>query len=169
MKALIRDIIIAIVIVLAITWVIKPTIVKKGSMQPTLYENNYLLVNKQAYAFGQEMRGDIIVFQSNMKDENGKNEFFIKRVIGVPGDTIDIKNEKVYINGKEEDQDYTLEHKTTGDITDLKVPEGKLFVLGDNRRVSMDSRSEKVGCINQDDVMGKAFFRLYPFSEIGRI
>ncbi len=169
MKELIRDIVIALVIVVAITLVIKPTIVKENSMQPTLYENNYLLVNKQAYRFGEEKRGDIIVFHSELKDEDGAEKLLIKRIIGLPGDTIDIKNGKVLLNGEELTEDYTLEGETTGEIKNYTVPEGKLFVMGDNRRVSIDSRSPEVGCIDEDTVMGKAFVRLYPFSEIGGI
>ncbi len=165
MKSLVRDIVIALVIVIAITMVIKPTIVKETSMQPTLYENNYLLVNKQAYRFGEEERGDIIVFHSSLEDK----ELLIKRIIGLPGDTITIDQGKVFLNGTELKEDYTLEGETPGEVRDFIVPEGQLFVMGDNRRVSIDSRSEKVGCVDKDDVMGKAFVRLYPFNEIGSI
>lgn len=167
MKGLIRDILIALVIVVAITMVIKPTIVKESSMQPTLYENNYLLINKQAYRFGEEKRGDIIVFESELEDDNGNKKLLIKRIIGLPGDTITIQNGKVILNGTELHEDYTLEDETPGELIDYKVPEGKLFVMGDNRRVSIDSRSEEVGCVDEDLVLGKAFVRLYPFSEIG--
>ena len=107
----IRDILIAVVIVVAITMVIKPTIVKESSMQPTLYENNYLLLNKQAYRFGEEKRGDIIVFESSLEDDNGGTKLLIKRIIGLPGDTITIENGKVILNGVELQEDYTLEMK----------------------------------------------------------
>lgn len=167
MKGLIRDILIALVIVIAITLVIKPTIVKESSMQPTLYENNYLLVNKQAYRFGEEKRGDIIVFRSDLENEKGDKKLLIKRIIGLPGDTITIQDGKVILNGTELQEDYTLEGETMGDLTDFKVPDGQLFVMGDNRRVSVDSRSEEVGCVDKSRVMGKAFVRLYPFNEIG--
>lgn len=167
MKELIRDIVIALVIVIAITLVIKPTIVKENSMQPTLYANNYLLVNKQAYRFGEEKRGDIIVFQSELEDENGNKKLLIKRIIGLGGDIISIKDGKVFLNGEELKEDYIKEEETPGDIKDYKVPEGQLFVMGDNRRVSIDSRDPDVGCVKEDTVMGKAFVRLYPFSEIG--
>ena len=167
MKGLIRDILIAVVIVVAITMVIKPTIVKESSMQPTLYENNYLLLNKQAYRFGEEKRGDIIVFESSLEDDNGGTKLLIKRIIGLPGDTITIENGKVILNGVELHEDYTLEDETPGYLADFKVPEGQFFVMGDNRRVSIDSRSEKVGCVDEDQIVGKAFVRLYPFSEIG--
>lgn len=167
MKELIRDIVIALVIVIAITLVIKPTIVKENSMQPTLYANNYLLVNKQAYRFGDEKRGDIIVFQSELEDEDGNQKLLIKRIIGLAGDIISIKDGKVFLNGEELKEDYIKEEETPGDIKDYKVPEGQLFVMGDNRRVSIDSRDPDVGCVKEDTVMGKAFVRLYPFSEIG--
>ena len=167
MKELIRDIVIALVIVVAITLVIKPTIVKENSMQPTLYANNYLLVNKQAYRFGDEKRGDIIVFQSELEDEDGNQKLLIKRIIGLAGDIISIKDGKVFLNGEELKEDYIKEEETPGDIKDYKVPEGQLFVMGDNRRVSIDSRDPDVGCVKEDTVMGKAFVRLYPFSEIG--
>ena len=167
MKGLIRDIIVALVIVIAITMVIKPTIVKESSMQPTLYENNYLLVNKQAYRFGDEKRGDIIVFKSDLENENGDKKLLIKRIIGLPGDMITIQNGTVTLNGVQLQEDYTLEGETPGELIDFTVPEGKLFVMGDNRRVSVDSRSEEVGCVDESQVMGKAFVRLYPFNEIG--
>lgn len=167
MKDLIKDIVIALIIVGAITLVVKPTIVKESSMQPTLYENNYLLVNKQAYLFGEEKRGDIIVFKSNLDDEKGKKKLLIKRIIGLPGDKITIDDQAVYINGEKQNEDYTLEEETFGEVSELTVPEGELFVMGDNRRVSVDSRSDKVGCINEKTVVGKAFVRLYPFNEIG--
>ena len=166
MKGLIRDIVIALIIVVAITLVIKPTIVKESSMQPTLYENNYLLVNKQAYRFGEEKRGDIIVFESDLEDESGNKKLLIKRIIGLSGDTISIKDGKVILKGTELHEDYTLEGETSGELTDYTIPEGTLFVMGDNRRVSVDSRSEEVGCISKERVMGKAFVRLYPFNEI---
>lgn len=167
MKELIRDILIALVIVVAITMVIKPTIVKESSMQPTLYENNYLLLNKQAYRFGEEKRGDIIVFRSDLENEKGDKKLLIKRIIGLPGDTITIENGKVILNGTELYEDYTLEGETPGELIDFQVPDGQLFVMGDNRRVSIDSRFEEVGCVREDRVLGKAFVRLYPFNEIG--
>ncbi len=165
MKSLVRDIAIALAIVIVVTMFIKPTIVKETSMQPTLYENNYLLVNKQAYRFGDEERGDIIVFHSDLEDK----ELLIKRIIGLPGDVITIDQGKVFLNGTELQEDYTLEGVTPGQLIDFTVPEGQLFVMGDNRRVSIDSRSQEVGCVDEDDVMGKAFVRLYPFNEIGSI
>ena len=85
----------------------------------------------------------------------------------MPGDEIDIKDGQVYINGELFEEDYIKEDYTWGEISDLVVPEGQLFVMGDNRRVSRDSR--ELGCIKEDDVVGKAVIRVYPFSEFGLI
>ena len=171
MKEFIKDLIIALVIVLAITFAVKPTIVKESSMEPTLYENNYLFINKLAYINKDcPEYGDIIVFKSNIeKDDGNGTKLLIKRVIGVEGDVVDISGGEVYINGKKLEEDYTLEDITAGDITDYKVPHDEVFVMGDNRGISLDSRSEEVGTVKEDDILGKAFVRLYPFSEAGLI
>ncbi|MBE6034837.1 signal peptidase I [Aminipila sp.] len=166
MKGLIKEILIAIVIAFIIMQFIKPTIVKESSMEPTLYENNYILLNKQAYNFGEPKRGDIIVFHTGLKLENGKEKMLIKRVIGLPGETISIDSGIVYINGEPLEENYTKDGYTDGHVEDLIIPEGELFVMGDNRLVSIDSRLDEVGCVKIDDVLGKAFVRLYPFNGI---
>lgn len=167
MKGLIKDILIALVIVVIVTAIIKPTIVKEHSMDPTLQENNYLLINKLAYKVGEEQRGDIIVFESELEGEDGENRLLIKRIIGLPGETIRIQDGEVYINGTMLEEDYLNDGTTSGEVIDYVVPEGHFFVMGDNRLVSIDSRSESVGCVPEDAIMGKAFVRLYPFNEIG--
>ena len=107
------------------------------------------------------------MFESSLEDDNGGTKLLIKRIIGLPGDTITIENGKVILNGVELQEDYTLEDETPGYLVDFEVPEGQFFVMGDNRRVSIDSRSEEVGCVDEEQIVGKAFVRLYPFSEIG--
>lgn len=165
MKELIRDVLVALVIVVILTSIIKPTIVKESSMEPTLYENHYLIVNKLAYKTGEIQRGDIIVFESQLETEDGDKKLLIKRVVGLPGETVSIANEQVYIDGEPLEEDYLKDGITPGDIVDCTVPEGQLFAMGDNRVVSIDSR--ELGCIDQDTVMGKAVFRLFPFNKIG--
>ncbi len=165
MKELIRDILVALVIVLVLTSVIKPTIVKESSMEPTLYENHYLIVNKLAYKTGEAERGDIIVFESELENEDGGKKLLIKRIVGLPGETVTITGEEVYIDGQLLEETYLKDGITPGEIVNCEIPEGQLFVMGDNRVVSIDSR--ELGCIDEDTVMGKAVFRLYPFNQIG--
>lgn len=165
MKELIRDILVALVIVLILTSIIKPTIVKESSMEPTLYENHYLIVNKLAYKTGEVERGDIIVFESELETEDGDKKLLIKRIIGLPGETITITDGNVYIDGQLLEEDYLKDGITPGEVIDCKIPDGQLFAMGDNRVVSIDSR--ELGCISEDTVMGKAVFRLFPFNQIG--
>lgn len=171
MKNFIKDLIIALLIVGAMAMVLKPTIVKESSMEPTLYENNYLLINKMAYKIKDHPEcGDIIVFRSELKDEKGKDKLLIKRVIGVEGDVITIEDGEVYRNGQLLQEDYVMTSGNTMEedmeIKDLKVPEDRVFVMGDHREMSMDSRSLAVGTVSESVIMGKAFVRLYPFNEI---
>ncbi len=173
LKDLIKDIIIAVVIVLAITAVIKPTIVKEESMLDTLQENNYLFVNKLAYKFKDHPeRGDIIVFKSSLPNEDASGtKLLIKRVIGVEGDTISFEGDQVYRNGEVLNEDYIYDEEPVfrnyPNGKEFVVGEDEIFAMGDHRSVSWDSRSEDVGMVSEDDVIGKAFIRLFPFNEMG--
>lgn len=153
MKQWIRDIGMAMLIVLMITTFIKPVIVHGSSMEPNLQDGDYLLVSKQADTFNEPERGEIVIFP--VEDEN---KLYIKRVIGLPGDVISIHDGSVYINGVEDEREYTLDGYTNGDIEDIVVPDGEVFVLGDNRLNSIDSR--EIGTQEIDDVKGKVFVRL---------
>ena len=168
-------IVIVMTILIGITFV-KTTIVRQTSMLPTLQDGNYLLLSKQAYVFNEFKHEDIVVFDSGERaDTTGSllnfdnKKYYIKRIIGLPGDEITIKNKKVYRNGKEIDQSYTLDKatETNGngqvEVNKLKIPKGKLFVLGDNRYNSADSRSTDVGLVSMDKVYGKAVRRIFPF------
>ena len=168
-------IVIVMTILIGITFV-KTTIVRQTSMLPTLQDGNYLLLSKQAYVFNEFKHEDIVVFDSGeMADTTGSllnfdnKKYYIKRIIGLPSDEITIKNKKVYRNGKEIDQSYTLDKatETNGngqvEVNKLKIPKGKLFVLGDNRYNSADSRSTDVGLVSMDKVYGKAVLRIFPF------
>ncbi len=169
-KEIIKDILIALAIALVIIQIVRPTVVKESSMEPTLYENNYVFLAKQAYTFGEPERGDIIVFKSDLENEdsNGK-KLLIKRIIGLPGDTVKVEDNQVYLNGELLDEPYIKDQGDVPGEVDMKVPEGKVFVMGDNRRVSLDSRSKEVGCVDIDDIVGKAFFRLFPIQDAGRL
>jgi len=163
----IKTIILSLIIALVITTFVKPTIVKNYSMSPTLEENDFLIINRFLYKRSVPTKGDIIVFESNLKTDNGKdNKLLIKRVIGVPGDKIVINEGQVYVNDTLLEEDYMPSVYTEGDI-DMIVPENKVFVMGDNRGNSLDSRDDILGLVDFDVVMGKAFVRLFPFDKIG--
>ena len=175
LKDLVKDIIIAVVIVLAITAFIKPTIVKEESMLDTLQENNYLFVNKMAYKFKDHPeRGDIIVFRSDLPNEDaGGKKLLIKRVIGVEGDVISFEDNQVFRNGELLKEDYLYSedplYRNYPNGTEYTVGDDEIFAMGDHRSVSCDSRSESVGMIQEKSVVGKAFLRLFPFNEIGTL
>ncbi|MBR6472880.1 MAG: signal peptidase I [Firmicutes bacterium] len=163
----IRDILIAILIALIVLALFKPIIIQQHSMEPNFYQGDYVITFKQAYRFSaQPEQGDIIVFRSTLKDSNGKDKNLIKRVIAVGGDTLEIIDGYVYVNGEELDEPYVLEEGMSGDMDRITVPEGKLFCCGDNRAVSVDSRDEDVGFVDEHDIVGKVILRLYPFNKI---
>ncbi|OIK14078.1 signal peptidase I [Bacillus sp. MUM 13] len=140
------------------------------SMQPTLQDGNKLVVNKIGYQMKDIQRFDVIVFHANSKED------YVKRVIGLPGDTIAYKNDQLYIKGVRYAEPYLQRFKhpfpgqlltgdfTLKDVTDTNtVPKGKLFVMGDNRLESMDSRH--FGYISYKQVVGKVDMRYWPIRE----
>ena len=167
MKEWIKDIAIALVIGLLILQVVKPTIVKEHSMEPTLHSNDYIFLSKQAYRFGEPEYGDIIVFHTDLTREDGSEKLLIKRIVALGGDTVSITGGVVYRNGEAVDSSYTLDGYTETEMEEMTVPEGHAFVMGDNRQNSIDSRDPRVGCLDLDLVIGKAVFRLFPFQDIG--
>ena len=128
-----------------------------------------VIVNKFIYRFKDPARGDIIIFP--FVEANGEEVHLIKRIIGLPGDTVDIGDDgNVYINGSIYKEDYILVKTTkSGDQVSypFTVPEGEYFVLGDNRGNSKDSRYREVGTIARSEIIGKASFRIWPLNEIG--
>lgn len=140
-----------------------PVIVSGESMEPTYHDKNRVVISK----ISTLEHFDKIVFHAPNADED-----FIKRIIGLPGDTITMENDVLSINGKEYKEPYLKSNKAalpegqklTQDF-EVKVLEGQLFVMGDNRANSMDSRI--FGSIEEDSVVGKVKFRFYPFDEIG--
>ena len=161
LKSWIKDITIALFVVIAITTFIKPTIVHGDSMEPSLHDGDYLLVSKAAYKISEPKKGDIVIFPVTEE-----KKLYIKRVVGVPGDVISIEKGVVYINGNEDTETATLEGYTSGDIKDCVVPAGEIFVMGDNRMNSIDSR--QIGTRKIDDVKGVVFLREWPFESFGR-
>ncbi|MBQ0005207.1 MAG: signal peptidase I [Clostridiales bacterium] len=168
-KSLVVDVVIAVLLASAVLFFVKPTIVKQTSMQDTLQPNDYIIMYKRAYVKEPPKRGDIVIFQSELTDEKGRAKLLIKRVIGLPGDVITIKDEQLYINGEKYKEEYIKDGITPGAIANCTVPEGRYYVLGDNRVVSVDSRYEEVGCVKLSQIKGKAVLRLFPFNKIGKL
>ena len=167
-KEWIKDILIAIVVAILVLQFIKPTIVQEHSMENTLEPNDYLFISKQSYRlFGDPQRGDIIVFHSVLTTSDGSEKLLVKRIIGLPGDTIYITGGIVYVNGEPQDEPYTKDGYTSSEMSEVTVPEGQLFCMGDNRQNSRDSRDPLIGFVDEDDVLGKAVLRLFPFSKFG--
>ncbi|MGL5329125.1 MAG: signal peptidase I [Peptostreptococcaceae bacterium] len=164
----IKTIAISLVLAFLIVQVIKPTIVSGESMYPTLNDKDYLILNRMSYKFGEVKRGDIIVFKTHLKQDNGKEKDLIKRVIAVEGDSLLIKDSQVYVNNELVEEPYIDNAYTAGEI-DVVVPEGKIFAMGDNRENSKDSRSEDVGFIDEKDILGEVMIRLLPLNSIGTV
>jgi signal peptidase I len=164
----VKTIVISVIIALMITMFIRPTLVKGHSMYPTLEPNNYLIINKIPYMIHEPERGDIVVFKSSLKTLNGKEKDLIKRVIAVEGDELVVNDGKTYLNGEEIKENYINENYTGGEV-DIKVPKGQVFVMGDNRGNSLDSRDERVGTVDVHTIRGKVLVRLFRFNKIGAV
>lgn len=151
---------VAIVIALVIrAFVFAPIVVDGQSMMPTLENKDRLIVNKAVYYIKEPKRGDIIVFHSP------ENNDWIKRVIGEPGDEVEIRDGILHINGEEIDE-YYLNGLITEDFDKVTVPENMIFVMGDNRYNSKDSRNPHVGPIPIDSVVGRAQVVFWPTTDI---
>jgi len=173
----IKSIAISIAIALIITTFIKPIQVDGMSMYPTLNHRDYLISEN----IRDINRGDIISFKSDIpfsKEELegfnlfkriklGKTKSLVKRVIAVGGDELLIKNGKVFVNGKQLKEDYINGDYTSGDIHIESIPKGKIFVMGDNRGNSKDSRA--IGLVDLKNIQGKVFVRILPLSKFGSI
>lgn len=174
-----KSIFLAIVLALAISSFVSGTRVHGASMNPTLEHEDFLIVFKSKNI----KHGDIVIVKTdlevNPEDLEGLNiisrwkmgstKSLIKRVIAKEGDSIEISNGEVFLNGEKLKEDYINDSNTFGDVKIEEIPKDKVFVLGDNRGNSLDSRNNKVGLVNIKDIQGKAIFKVYPFSKIGKI
>lgn len=155
-KEVIPYVVIVVVVVLIRTFIITPVRVDGDSMKNTLKNGDILLL----YKLSSIDRFDIIVL-----DEEKDNEKIIKRVIGLPGETVAIKNGKIYINDKVIDDEYA--YGQTSDYNKVTLKDDEYFILGDNRLISKDSRY--FGPIKDNEIKGKIVFRLFPFTKIGTV
>ena len=150
------------------TYVGQRTYISGPSMQPTLHDGDNLIVDKISYRFTDPKRYDIIVFPYRYQNDT----FYIKRIIGLPGETVQIINGYVYINGElREDEVYGAEVMEDAGIASepITLGEDEYFVLGDNRNHSSDSRDPNVGVLHRDELIGRAWVRIWPLDQIGVI
>ncbi|MFD3445480.1 signal peptidase I [Microbacteriaceae bacterium 4G12] len=160
----IKAILIAVVLAVIIrNFLFAPILVDGISMMPTLQDRDRMIVNKVGYKISEPKRFDIVVFKAT------EDKDYIKRVIGLPGDHVQYKNDVLYINGKPYQEPYLDKYKKQleeGPLTydfEQTVPKGHLLVLGDNRRFSKDSRS--IGPVAEDVIIGKANIVYWPFKD----
>lgn len=154
-------ILIALVIVILVRgFIVTPSVVKGNSMQPNLYDGDRIIISK----LSSINRFDEIAFVAPNGEDN-----YVKRVIGLPGDEIEIINDTLYINGIAYDEDYLTDIQTDEVLvryfSSAKVPADTYFVMGDNRKYSYDSR--EFGVINKDSIIGEVIFRIWPLDSIG--
>lgn len=164
---IVRFSLLALVIVLPVRlFIAQPFIVSGASMEHTFSTGQYLIVDQLTYHFEEPKRGDVIIFRYP-KDPS---KFFIKRIIAIPGDTITIEGSSVtltnteYPDGVTLKESYILDMKPGTTLTEI-LEEGEYFVMGDNRNASSDSRSW--GVLQRDKIIGRAFLRLFPVTEVG--
>lgn len=153
---------------LLIKYVGQRTVVDGQSMEPTLYNNDNLIVDKISYRFKDPERFDIIVFPYQYKDDT----YYIKRIIGLPGETVQIDTEgNIYIDGEILEESYGKEIIKDPVLAAQPITLGddEYFVLGDNRNHSGDSRFADVGNVKRSQIIGRAFFRMWPISSMGLI
>lgn len=159
LKETFQTILLAVVLYLLIDAVIARVRVENISMVPTLNPGEFLIVNKLAYKLGPVQRGDIVVFHY----PNNPSEDYIKRVIGIPGDTVSIAETHVIVNGHEIEEPYIV-NEYSFESGEWQVPPGSLFVLGDNRKHSSDS--QEWGFVPLENLVGKALMRYWPLNRI---
>ena len=174
MKNVVKEIISTILYILAvllgtyllITFVGQRTSVSGSSMEPTLSNNDQLILDKISYRFSEPKRFDIIVFPFQYKE----NTYYVKRVIGLPGETVQIDLEgNIYINGEILEEDYGKEKINFPGLAvePITLGDDEYFVMGGNRNNSSDSRDPSVGNIRRSNIIGKAWVRIWPLNKFG--
>ena len=164
--------IVYIAVIIGLTWLIitfvgQRTRVSGHSMEATLHDGDNLIVDKLSYRFRDPKRFEIIVFPYRHKE----NTYYIKRIIGLPGETVQVKDGYVYIDGEKLDENYGLEVMQDAGIAaePIELGEDEYFVLGDNRNHSSDSRDPSVGILHIDELIGRAWIRIWPLDSSGVI
>jgi len=160
LKEVIETILPGLVIAFLVTHFLgERTVVLGQSMEPNLYQNQQLIIDKLSYRFHGPLRGDIVVVEVRNSDIP-----YIKRVIGLAGEILEVRNNRVYIDGEVLSETYISE-VMQGNFGPITIPDDHVFVMGDNRRSSRDSRT--LGTIPVDDVLARAWFRVWPLEDFG--
>lgn len=160
-KEWIQAIVIAVIVSMVIRFFFfETTLVYGTSMLSTLHHKDRVIINKVVYHFYSPDRGNIVVF----KNPDNMEENYVKRIIGISGDTVEIVDGKVYVNDELLDEPY-INEPTEGDFPKVEVPPDTIFVMGDNRNYSQDSRNPLVGFVPIENVLGKAQLRIWPLTD----
>lgn len=157
LKEYIPYVAIIILVIVVKVYVVTPIRVNGPSMNDTLHDKDIMILDEISYRFRPIKRFDIVVIRY-------KDEYIIKRVIGLPGEVVSCKNNKIYINGKVLEEDFS--RKYTNDFDDVLVGDDSYFVLGDNRVNSTDSRI--IGTVSKKSIKGKTSLTVFPFSRFGK-
>ncbi len=172
-KEVLRELIIyALIIVICVhvmpRYVIQRTIITGHSMENTLQDKDNVLVEKLFFSLSEPERFEVVMFYPYGRDEE---DYYVKRVIGLPGETIQIIGDDIYIDGELIEENYGKQAITYQGIAEEPLTLGKdeYFLMGDNREVSFDSRYEEIGPIKRDLIAGKAILRIWPLGEVGGI
>jgi len=163
-RELIETIVLSLIIFLLMRQVVQNYRIESQSMETNFCEGQFILVNKLAYKLGDPTRGDVVVFHN----PSNQNEDYIKRIIGLPGDTVEVRNQQVLINSQPLDEPY-LRYKNVDTYGPTVIEPERLFVMGDNRPNSSDSRREGVGQLPQELLVGQAWLRVWPFDRWGLV
>jgi signal peptidase I len=165
-KEIFQTVILALLIVLPIRlFIFQPFIVKGQSMEPNFEDGDYLIIDEITYRFREPKRGEVIVFKNPLNER----QRFIKRIIGLPGETVEVSDGKIFISNGEKkilQEPYLNSSFTTGDLK-ITLGSDEYFVLGDNRQFSLDSR--RFGPIKKKEIVGRVFLRLWPIYSFAKI
>lgn len=169
-----KIIVVAISIIVVVRYfLIQPFVVKGASMEPSFYDKEYLIVNEMTYRLRDPVRGEVVVFHPPERIKEGvyeeSNQYYIKRVIGLPGETVEVRDGHVTIYNEAEPNGVLLDETYTEEYTDghlrVVVPAGQYFLMGDNRDASLDSRA--FGTVPFENLIGRVWVRGYPLDRLG--
>ena len=161
---ILKIVIISLAIIIPIRYfLIQPFFVNGASMEPNFLNGDYLIIDEISYRFEAPQRGDVIIFRYPLDP----SQFFIKRVIGLPGEKVKVINDSVFINGKPLDESKYLQGVDTAGNVEVTLEGDEYFVLGDNRQASSDSR--RWGEVNEKFIIGRAWLRAWPFNRLGAV